>query len=723
MAWCLLKEFADKFRKGLKDGSISPEKLSAMSSAERRAFLEGYVGKENAANVNALFESKLLLKNQQAGMVSWAKRVAGITEARRSDLISRIERLTEVLDPVSGEQFLNDLVNARLKIEVTQEEAKVIADLSKKITETKEKANKEGVFPSEQERLEYGAAKVSMENYVNELKLSARKVTFKEAPVRKMAQTITDTIPSLSKSVLASMDNSFWGRQGIKVLLNTRTANVWTKNFVKSWGDIGKTLGGIEVMDVIKADIYSRPNAVLGKYKVGGYGLDVLSEEAFPSSLPERIPAFGRLFKASEVAYNGAALRLRADLADRYIALAEKQGINTLDPEQAKGIGHLVGSLTGRGSLGEVTPQTAQKLNVLFFSAKFLKSNFDILTAHQFDKKATPFAKKQAAKNLANITLTLASVMFLAKLLDPDSVDEDPRSTNFGKVKIFGHWVDITGGMASLATLAARLVPTQHDGEFGWWYKSQAGNWIKLNTGKYGSMTAWDVFGSFFAGKLSPAAGVLRDIWKGEDFQGNPLTVSGVTKNAFIPLPVQNINALRQDPNTSWLLGSIILDQLGFSTSTSIIPNRSSNLIPENVKVDNDDIISYVHTYARALDVDPVTAFNRIFTGQKIVRVTGNTVVVERIPVDESQAIKEERGGKNPEMKLDHTIPLQLGGSNDKDNLKLVTTAEWRSYTPIENALGKALKEGKITKKEAQKMILDFKEGKINKDQIMRNLE
>lgn len=723
MAWCLISEYANKFRRALKDGTIDPEKLALMSSAERRAFFEEYVGKENAANVNALFESKLLLKNQQAGMINWAKRVANITPARRSDLISRIERLTDVLDPAEGDQFLNDLVNARLKIEVTQEEAKVIADLSRRITETKAKANKDGIFPSETERLEYGAAKVAMENYVNELKLSAGKFTFKEKPLVQMVQAIFDTIPATAKSLLASLDNSLWGRQGIKVLLDTRKSRIWVKHFLESWSDIAKTLGtNVEVMDLIRADIYSRPNAVNGKYKAGGYQLDVLSEEAFPSSIPEKIPLFGRLFKASEVAFNGGALKLRADLADRYIALAEKHGINTYDPEQARGIGHLVGSLTGRGSLGAVTPETARTLNVLFFSVKFLKSNFDVLTAHQFDKQATPFAKKEAAKNLASITFTLASIMFFAKLIDPDSVDEDPRSSNFGKIKIFGYWVDITGGMASLATLAARLVPTYHDGKLGWWFKSSSGNWTELNTRKYGAMTALDVFYSFFENKASPMFGIFLDILKGEDHQGNPLTVTSTVKGAFVPLPIQNMQSIMNNPNSEWVLGSIILDGLGFSTSMTIVPNRTSNTIPEMTEVKEGDIISYVHTYATALNVDPVTAFNRIFAGEKIKRVRGDTVIVERMDVSESQEIKKKAGADKPTMKLDHTIPLELGGDNSKDNLKLVTTTEHTKYTKIENKLIKAHKEGKITKKEAQELVVRYKNGEITDKYIERVL-
>lgn len=721
MAWCLIKQYADAFRKALRDGTIDPVKMAEMTSLQRREFLAKYVGNENAQNVNALFESKLLLKNQQAGMIAWAKKVAGITPQKRSDLITRIERMERVLDPAEGEQFLNDLASARLKIEVTQEEAKNIMDLSREITKAKESADQNGIFPSEEMRLKYGAAKVAMENYINDLKLASQKITFKEAPVRKAMQLLMD-IPSAAKSLKSSFDNSFWGRQGLPVLLNIRTSDIWVKNFMKSWTDIAKELKGQDAINAVKADIYSRPNAINGKYKAGGYGLDVLSEEAYPSALPEKIPLLKRLYRASQSAYNGAALRLRADLADRFIAKAEGQGINMLDPEQARGVGHLVGAMTGRGSLGKAET-LAKEINVILFSVKLLKSNFDKVTALQFDKQATPFAKAEAAKNLASTIFFVGAVMALANLFDDDMVDEDPRSTNFGRLKLFGHWVDITAGMAGLVTLASRLIPTVHDGEWGFWYKSGTGKWTRLSTGKYGEMTALDVFENFFEGKLAPVAAVVRDAWTGTDFDGNPLTVTGVAEDVTIPLPLENFNQLRKDPETSFLLGSVLLDMLGFSTSTSIVTNESSKAIPVGSTVNNGDIISYVHTYATALNVDPETAFNRIFTGQKIVRVTGNTVVVERLPVSESQEIKEKAGAKNPTMKLDHTIPLQLGGSNDISNLKLVTTSKWTSYTAVENALGKALKAGKITKKEAQDLIIKFKNEDLTKEQVLKRID
>jgi len=574
MAWCLLNSESTKFKRALKDGSIDPFKLSEMSSEQRHDFFKQFTNEENATQINALFESKLLLKNQVKGFQTWAKRVTGISPLAKRDILSKIQRMEKVLNPQEEEQFLRDLASTRLGLGVSEAEAKTLSDLATDIEKKRENADEEGNFKSEETRLSYGASVVALENYVRELKLDARKINFKEQPLEAVKKAFME-VPGTMKSLVASLDNSFFGRQGIKVLLDTRTSKIWFRNFLKSWLDIGRELKGKDAIDVIKADIYSRPNAINGKYKAGGYGLNVLSEEAYPSSLPEKIPLLGRLFKASESAYNGGALRLRADLADRLIKKAEEHGVNTLNKEEAEGIGHLVSSLTGRGSLGKAETISGE-LNVLLFSVKFLKANIDTLTAHMLDPKVrqNKFARKEAVKSTMSIVSTIAMVLALAKFIDPDSVEEDPRSTNFGKIKLFGRWTDITGGMGSLVVLASRLVPTQRNGDWGWWYKSSSGNYTKLGE-NYGSMTPLDVVENFIEGKLSPVAGVFRDVWKGEDFSGNPITVTSVLRNVTTPISIKTFNELIKDPDSTAtdVIGSMILDGLGASVST-YLPNQ-----------------------------------------------------------------------------------------------------------------------------------------------------
>src|SRR5205085_1356511 len=64
-------------------------------------------------------------------------------------------------------------------------------------------------------------------------------------------------------------------------------------------------------------------------------------------------------------------------------------------------------------------------------------------------------------------------------------------------------------------------------------------------------------------------------------------------------------------------------------------------------------LIGSVVAYAKAFGTDPLTAFNRIFTGQRIVRVDNGAVIVERMDVAKSQREKKQLGG-GKDVTLDH---------------------------------------------------------------------
>src|SRR3990167_1147801 len=135
MAFCLTRQTKQKFIEALRIREIDPAKLSEMTSIERRTFLEKYVGGDNGVQVNSLFENKLLLKNQKAGFISWAKKVGGISKEAKRDLISRIERMDKILDPVEEKAFLQDLASTKLGTNITIDEAKKITELSTKISD------------------------------------------------------------------------------------------------------------------------------------------------------------------------------------------------------------------------------------------------------------------------------------------------------------------------------------------------------------------------------------------------------------------------------------------------------------------------------------------------------------------------------------------------------------------------------------------------------------
>jgi len=570
MAWCLIKKEADAFLTKLKSGEINPAKLADMTSVERREFFKQF-GEGNAKNINALFESKLLLKNQKAGMITWAKQIGNISKRAKTDIISKINRLEDVLSPKEADEFLEDLASKKLNVDVTKEEAKQIFDLAKNIEDNLVKIPDNSPIRSP-ERLEYGMSKVVFENYLQELKKGTPSVKEWVADYLRNPGKIITEFSGATKSMLATLDNSFFGRQGIKVLFTSPT--IWAKNFAKSFKDIGKELVGLDAMDVIKADVFSRPNAINNKYNIAKLDVTNITEEAFPTSIPERIPGFGRLFKASESAFSGAALRMRADLGDKYIKLANDQGVNTLDKVEMEGIGKLINSMTGRGSIGKLGV-FGKEINSTFFSIRFLKSNMDTLFGgtknllkFPFKSKTMTFAEKQSAKNILKIVGGISSILATAELLHPGSVETDPRSSDFGKIKIGDTRFDVTGGISSLAVLASRITPTVHDGKWGFWQKSTSGKWTNLTEGKFGQRTALDVFEDFWEGKLSPSAGLLRDIWKGEHFAGEEITPTSILRNLTVPLSVQNAKELLDSKNSAPIMSSIILESLGIGVNT-----------------------------------------------------------------------------------------------------------------------------------------------------------
>lgn len=130
MGYCLPEKFANAFLEALKAGKIQPEELMHMTSAERRVFFEPIVGKDNAREVNVLFEKKLLLKDQQRGLVEWAKQLSGISETTRKTLIDKIDRMAPMLTPNERHGFLADLAEQSLGVGVTEDEGKVIMELT-----------------------------------------------------------------------------------------------------------------------------------------------------------------------------------------------------------------------------------------------------------------------------------------------------------------------------------------------------------------------------------------------------------------------------------------------------------------------------------------------------------------------------------------------------------------------------------------------------------------
>lgn len=575
MAFCLPKFAAEVLRKKLVSRELTPENLSEMTSEGRRTALS-FLGEENAKQVNALFEGKLLLKNQQTAMINWAKQVLRMKPDVMRDTLSKVEKMTEVLTPKELDKFLEDIVEKKLGIDINAKEAGQLVDLANTVKQKKVAVDAMQKDPTYKDRFNSGKETPQEIQTRTEYGLSLQ--TFKDF-VSNFKPVDSTTLGGLTKSMVASVDNSFWGNQGIVALLDPLKSGIWAKNFIKSLGDLGKALKGEDPIKAVKADIYSRPNALNGNYTRGKVALGLATEEAYPTALPERIPLLGRLFKASSAAYNGAALRLRADLFDRELALAEKNGIDITDSTQIEPLGKMINSQTGRGEIGA----SGKVLNEYFFSPRLLKATFDTLTANLLNKdigakKVTdvfrgkftnPYALKQSAYTLMRITGTVLAVQAIANVLNPGSAETDPRGAHWGQIKVGDHtYISIAGPFRPLLRTVARLFPTYHDGRLGFWQKDANGKWRDLSDGKFGGTTPLDIAEQFVEGKASPVFGTLLTVWRGKDYNFNKPTITSSAVNLLTPMTIKNLWEGQSDPNTENAFLNTIVNAVGFQETT-----------------------------------------------------------------------------------------------------------------------------------------------------------
>ena len=573
---CIPKVLATKFIKKLKDGTIDPHNLIDYTSKQRRDFFQKEldVDQAKASEINGLLESKIILKLQEYGLRDWVKSMAGIKGYKKTDLMNKVKNMRELLNAENEQLFYEDIVAHKLRLRVTLDQANQLAKMSKEID-----IKKEQLDGSYEKRMEYGLAVVNFDNYVKS--------------VRHGKEITVHDVLGVPRALVASLDNSALGRQGLVTLMTHPI--IWARNSAKSFKDLVDTLGGKAAIDYTMAEILSRKNAINGLYAQADLAVGT-TEEDYPTSLPERMPFFGRFFKASQDAYTGFLYRTRADIFDKLLATAQKAGADITDEFQLKSIGRLVNSMTGRGVTG-LGSQGDKIVNELLFSPKLLAGNFDVLTASMLSKVSvngkrmfiSPFAKRQAAYNLAKIIGATASVLGLAAAMGL-KVEKDPRSADFGSIRIGNTRFDLTGGKKTLVVLAYRLMSAALNQDAI--KSSSTGIKRKINQRNYAGEKSTRLIYDFFQNKLSPTASIVASLLDKENFDGRVPTVGSIAVNLGVPLIITSGVEAYNDPNSAGVLAVVLAEFLGFGANTyglnqdwTINPNKHQVQFLAEVKI------------------------------------------------------------------------------------------------------------------------------------------
>jgi hypothetical protein len=353
---------------------------------------------------------------------------------------------------------------------------------------------------------------------------------------------------NLPRSLMSTFDLSAPFRQGVFL--------VGRKEFWKSFSTMFKAFGDQKAYDGLVESIRQHPNHPW--MEEAGLAVDHGStgltsrEEAFMSQWAEHLPGStkpivgpvvkaynntaGRMVKASERAYSGFLYKVRADTFNTILEQTKAAGIDIVnDPKAVKDIASFVNNATGRGSLGPLS-QAGPVLNGLFFSPRLIASRATLLNPAYY-ATLSPVVRKEAIKSLLAFGGLASTVTGLAAA-GGASVETDPRSSDFAKIRDGKTRYDILGGFGQYLTLGARLATNET--------KNMKGE-VQTMGQRYGSANRLDAVIRFATNKESPVASFVTDYLRGKNAVGEPFEARKAALQRMLPLFWQDLADVTKD--------------------------------------------------------------------------------------------------------------------------------------------------------------------------------
>lgn len=366
----------------------------------------------------------------------------------------------------------------------------------------------------------------------------AKKQYENRTPYEKTRDVITD-VANVPRALMASGDVSAPLRQGVvvsaahpilagkamahmfKAFANEKTFNRWFYDLKESPDYDGMVKSKLYIADPHKPELAAK-------------------EEQFMSNLANRIPVIGKFIAGSERAYVGYLNKLRVDLFRQMSESFARDGKTPENsPELFKGAAKFINNATGRGDF--TNENIAQALNTVFFSPRLMASRVNLLNPLWYAKLPKE-VRYRALADMAKFVGVGLSVLALAKA-NGASVDADPRSSDFGKIKIGDRRWDIWGGFSQWARLIGQELTNETK-------STSTGEINKMGGGKFGAKSRGLTIATFFRNKLSPVPAYLTNAAFEKDAIGkpfDPLDPATVGKN-FAPLVMQDTyQAIKQD--------------------------------------------------------------------------------------------------------------------------------------------------------------------------------
>jgi len=291
-------------------------------------------------------------------------------------------------------------------------------------------------------------------------------------------------------------------------------------------------------------------------------------EEVYMGRWQKRVP----LVAASGRAYVTFLNKLRADSFDAAVNSFSRGGFGSgkggtgLTMEELKALSRFINITTGRANLG------ASNLSDYLFAPRWMVSRFATVLGtplrHQRNKygkivnHVSPRMRKYMAYQYVKFALGFVSLYGLAALALGDDADEDdqfwqldPRSTDFGKLRIGNTRLDMMAGLSQPIVFMARYFT-------GTKVNSRGEVQSIRNSGEdkvpFGADDAGDILWRFAQSKAAPHISAVMNWRRGENVVGETYAERGAFMRDVLGLPAE----IAENP--------LFVETLGLATPLSI---------------------------------------------------------------------------------------------------------------------------------------------------------
>jgi tetratricopeptide (TPR) repeat protein len=326
--------------------------------------------------------------------------------------------------------------------------------------------------------------------------------------VKGKAYDFVVNLVNFPTTMLASSEVSMIGRQGLTTLFK------WPKKWLNAFGASYAAYFSKDWSNLAQVDMLTRKGAEFGQ-EMGLFMSELdaglsKKEERFQSSWAKQIPYMGVLVRASERAAVVGMNKLRTGIWDHVVN--QWEGMNYPESEY-KRLARIINMSTGRGNITNKTIQGALPiLNAAFFSPRYVASRFEMIGSGVYSLvdvatgKARPSSKIMASQ-MVNFVIAGGIAMAMAIALGA-TVEKDPHSSDFGKIKLGRTRIDVWGGFQQIVRTAVQL---------------STGKGKAVSSGEMFTKNRLETFGRFVQSKLAPTPGLFIELASKKTFLGEDL--------------------------------------------------------------------------------------------------------------------------------------------------------------------------------------------------------